>query len=163
MYDNGLGKRRQIFAIALIAAGVLGIATSKHHSSDLKSQPTAPVAVEPAAPVTPSGPPPKPLTDAELKRQEEQFHKEFEKKQERERIQYAKTMEEVLLLSGFSADVYASGPKHNHLTMKYIGVTKSLAFRFGQDQEKLMEMRNAGFTKFTMTDGYSDSWTWKLE
>jgi hypothetical protein len=55
--------------------------------------------------------------------------------------------------------VLTNGPKHTHLTYRYAGVTKSYVYRFTRDnKELLIGWRDLGFTKFTITDGYSNAW-----
>lgn len=114
----------------------------------------------------PIPPPPKPLTAAEIKQRQEQEKrrkKEAAQQGEQLRILYAKNLENNLLRNDFNVDVIAFGPQHTKLKMKWIGVNKSLAFRFTEEQQDMLrQMKNEGFTTFTMTDGYDDSWTWTL-
>lgn len=89
--------------------------------------------------------------------------KESAEAEEGLRLEYAKTVEESLLRSNMNVDVTAYGPQHKFLKLKWVLASKALAFNFSeQRQDMLSQMRQYGFTKFTITDGYDESWTWNL-
>lgn len=75
---------------------------------------------------------------------------------------YARTYEEHLLDKGINATVTASGPDLTRLTMKWILVSKVVAHQYAKG-DIIGEMRVAGFKRFTITDGYDESWTWRLD
>jgi hypothetical protein len=88
---------------------------------------------------------------------------ELDKENEQSRVAYAKFIEESLLREDMNVDVTAYGPKHKYMTLKWVLVSKATAFNFGeQRQDMLTQMRKIGFTKFRLTDGYDESWTWDL-
>jgi hypothetical protein len=88
---------------------------------------------------------------------------EADKAQEKARIAYAKFMENGFLRNNMNVDVFAHGPRHTHLTMRWVLASKALAFQFTeQEQDTLQSMTREGFKKFTISDGYNESWTWDL-
>lgn len=106
-----------------------------------------------------TAPPPKPLTPAEQKK----IDAEFEASKEPARVAYAKFTEDNLLAAGYNVDVVAYGPKHKYLKLKWILVSKVTAYQFSHDNSGMWQtMREAGFTKFAITDGYDETWTWDL-
>ena len=103
----------------------------------------------------------------EEKRQIEAEHKkaaaEQEAAEEQARMAYAKFMEESLLRKDMNVDVIAYGPKHKYMKLKWVLVSKAVAFNFGEQRGDLIkQMRDMGFSKFVLTDGYDESWTWDL-
>ena len=152
-----------------IALCVLGVAvrlvqvyvdTSNQHPQEQASPAAVATAKSDAAG------PPKPLSPAEQKKaatEQKKAAAEFEAVQEQVRVAYAKTMEDALLGSGYNVDVTAYGPRHKYLKLKWILVSKVTAYQFSHDQSSIWEaMRKASFTKFTITDGYDESWYWNL-
>lgn len=88
---------------------------------------------------------------------------EQDRQQEQVRNAYAKFLENNLLRNDINADVVAYGPKHKYLKLKWVLANKALAFNFTeQRQDLLRQMKSEGYTKFTITDGYEDSWEWNL-
>lgn len=75
---------------------------------------------------------------------------------------YAKLYEERLLDKGINATVTASGPDLTRLTMKWILVSKVVAHQYAQG-DIINEIQAAGFKRFTITDGYDETWTWTLD
>lgn len=74
---------------------------------------------------------------------------------------YAKTYEESLLDKGINATVTTSGTDATTLQMKWILVGKVLAHQYTKGSI-LGEMRNMGFRRFVITDGYDEAWSWDL-
>ena len=116
-------------------------------------------------PTVPS-PPPKPLTPAEKRKAEAEQRQAAllqDKADEQARIVYAKVMENRLLGAGYDVDMTAYGPKHKFLKLKWVLTNKVLAYQFSHSNSEMWgTMRNAGFAKFTITDGYDSSWYWDL-
>ena len=57
--------------------------------------------------------------------------------------------------------VTTSGENHTRLKLKWILVGRVLAHKLSQG-ETLATLRRLGFTRFTITDGYDDTWYWDL-
>lgn len=92
-------------------------------------------------------------------------------KQERENVAdleearkaYAKTLEKSLLDQDMDATVEAIGPQHTTLRITWVLATKLFAYKIAQqEQEGFEDMRELGFKKFIVFDGYDRSWTWGL-
>lgn len=125
----------------------------------IPSTPTPAVSAQPSLPL-------KSLSPAEkgaVAKAQKTAHAEAEKNEETVRIAYAKLIENNLLRNNMNVDVYSHGPKHSQLTMKWVLASKSLVFRFSEEQQDtLQQMKQVGFKKFTITDGYDQSWSWNL-
>lgn len=117
---------------------------------------------KPATPIVP----PKPPTKAELKAQAQERARQAKEQaitDETARVAYAKTMENLFLHDGMSVDVDAFGPKHTRIRLKYVLASKAMSYQITeQRQDILSQMKALGFTAFTLTDGYDESWTWHL-
>jgi leucyl-tRNA synthetase len=74
----------------------------------------------------------------------------------------AKSIENEMLDKGFNVDVSATGPDHTTLHLKYIFVSKVFAHQLSENGEFFEQLRAAGFKKLICTDGYDETWTWKL-
>lgn len=118
----------------------------------------APVAV--AKSVTPPAPVViKPKTRAELRKEAA----DKESLDETVRIAMAKVMENAYLAKGLNVDVNAIGSHHSVLRLKWILVSKVTAYQFTHDDpEMFTDLKNDGFKKFEITDGYDKTWTWDL-
>ncbi len=148
------------FIAVVFGLGLLGAIFGGHSSSSENS--TLPNTTSPSTQAV-SAKPVKLLTPAELEAARKRAAVANEHSQEQARIAYAKFMENNLLRANFNVDVVAYGPKHQYLEMKWVLASKSLAFNFTeQQQDALSQMKSEGFKKFTITDGYDESWTWTL-
>jgi hypothetical protein len=152
------------FGCVVAVLAMLGMLLNSSDSS--ASKPTiAKTAAKPYKPSLPE-PPPKPKTKAELKQEAAEQKRQAEeeaKNDEAIRVVMAKTMENTFLGKGFNVDVNAIGPHHTTLRLKWVLVSKVTAYQIAQDdQETLMSLKKAGFKKFTITNGYDESWTWTL-
>jgi len=150
--------------VVLIAIAVFVIIVQGHRNGSLSDSEPQPPSTEIPAPRQTEKPIEKPINKkaAALAAAKEAAQAEHDR--ERIRIAHAKLMENNLLGNGFNVDVIAGGPKHTHLTMKWILASKSLAFQFTeQQQDTLQQLKEEGFKRFTITDGYDQSWNWKLD
>lgn len=78
------------------------------------------------------------------------------------RDQMAKTVENSMLDEGYNVDVTAEGPDHTTLRLRWIFVSKVFAHQLSQRTEVFENARKIGFKKIVATDGYDETWTWKL-
>ena len=148
--------------LGLIVCGILvRLASFNSHSdtnqkSDFQKQQQAGQPTEELTPPTP----------AEQRKYDAQRKKdlaELDKENEPVRVQFAKFTEDSLLREGFDVDVTAYGPKHKFLKFRYVLASKSFVFNFNeQRQDMIATMKQEGFTKFSITDGYDANWTWDL-
>jgi hypothetical protein len=67
-----------------------------------------------------------------------------------------------ILDSGRNVDVTAEGPNHTTLRFKWIFVDKVFAHDFSKRTEVFDTARKEGFKKIVATDGFDETWTWKL-
>jgi hypothetical protein len=74
------------------------------------------------------------------------------------RIQFAKQYEQLMLEKGL--DVYASAVGNNNTTfrIKFILTSRPLVYKLINDASFTGQLRDLGFKKFIMTDGYNDTW-----
>lgn len=78
------------------------------------------------------------------------------------RKQFAKDYEYSLLEEGINATVTVHGSKATTLKLKWILVSKVVAHEMGKNTEFLQTLRDLGFKKFIITDGYYETWYWDL-
>lgn len=78
------------------------------------------------------------------------------------RQKIAETWETSLLDKGMSVDVTAEGKEKTTLKLKYVLVSKAFAHNLTKNGEFIQTLRNAGFKKLVMTDGYDDTWHLEL-
>jgi flagellar biosynthesis GTPase FlhF len=74
----------------------------------------------------------------------------------------AKTLETKMLDEGYDVDVSAIGKDHTTLHIKWILVSKVLAHQLSKEGEFFQNAREAGFKRIEISDGYDESWYWKL-
>lgn len=75
---------------------------------------------------------------------------------------YARLMEENFLRKGMDATVTAEGPQATTLRVRYILISRPLIFKLQEDGSFVSGVRDAGFTKLIMTDGYDKTWSWNF-
>jgi flagellar biosynthesis GTPase FlhF len=80
-----------------------------------------------------------------------------------ERTLFAKTMENNLLHQGLSVDVLAIGKDNTTLHIKWVLVSKALAYQLSEKGEILESARKIGFRRVEITDGYNETWYWNLK
>jgi hypothetical protein len=85
-----------------------------------------------------------------------------EQQGERRRHDYARELERRML--GQGSDVYVSLTGRNGTTMRmrWILVSRPLAYQIGEDGTILQRLRELGFRRFEITDGYDQTWYWNL-
>ncbi len=74
---------------------------------------------------------------------------------------YAEIVENGLLSKGFNVDVTVSGPANTTLRIKWVLVSKVTAYEFANG-EYISTLKQHGFKRFVLTDGYDETWTWNL-
>ena len=74
----------------------------------------------------------------------------------------AKTLEDNLLDEGYNVDVRAIGNDHTTLHIKWILVSKALAHQLSNQGDFFRNARSVGFKRVEITDGYDETWFWKL-
>jgi hypothetical protein len=79
------------------------------------------------------------------------------------RVGLAKTFENQMLDGGYNMDVTAEGPRHTVLRIKWILADKVLVRALSKKGEMFSNARDAGFKSVVLTDGYDETWTWKLD
>ena len=152
-------RRRRLFlgmvSVGLLMLVVLILAVSK----DTDSAPQHPSISANKAATLPLSPLPKPKTQAQLLKEAA----DNESLDETTRVAAAKVMENSLLDKGLDVDVNATGIHHKTLRLKWILVSKVTAYQFARDGgETFANLKDAGFTKLVITDGYDESWSWNL-
>ena len=75
----------------------------------------------------------------------------------------AQMLENSLLEAGYNVDVRAIGKDHNTLQVKWIFVSKSLAYQLSQQGRIFDNARSVGFKRVEITDGYDETWRWNLD
>lgn len=75
----------------------------------------------------------------------------------------AKTMEDQMLDKGYNVDIKAVGPDHTVLQIKWILVSKALAYQFSKQGDMFDSARKIGFKRIEITNGYDETWYWKLD
>lgn len=73
---------------------------------------------------------------------------------------YARELEHRLLDEGMNVTVTTSGRHATTLRVEYILVSKVWAHKLGNDGKTIPTIRNMGFEKFILTDGYDETYTW---
>lgn len=78
------------------------------------------------------------------------------------RIQFAQQYEQLMLGKGL--DVYASAIGNNNTTfrIKFILTSRPLVYKLINDASFTGQLKDLGFKKFIMTDGYNDTWNTDL-
>jgi hypothetical protein len=71
-------------------------------------------------------------------------------------------LERMYLDKGMDVTVSVFGTNATTLKIKWILVSKVTAHQFSQDHEFFQMLREKGFKKFIITDGYNDTWSWTL-
>jgi len=79
------------------------------------------------------------------------------------RIELAKTLENKMLDQGFNVDVSAIGKDQTVLHIKWILVGKALAHNISKQGDFFSNARQVGFKRIEITDGYDETWWWKLD
>jgi hypothetical protein len=75
----------------------------------------------------------------------------------------ATTLENRLLDEGYNVDVKAIGKDHTVLHLRWILVSKVLAHQLSEEGTFFSNARSVGFKKVEITDGYDETWYWKLD
>lgn len=78
------------------------------------------------------------------------------------RRKFASSYESSLLDQGIDATVTVSGRHATTLRLKWILVNRVLAHQFSQKADLFTNLRNMGFTRLEITDGYDASWYWNF-
>ena len=76
---------------------------------------------------------------------------------------FAKELENHYLDKGINADVTTSGPDKANLHIKWALVSKVAAHQLGKNGEFWKSMRQLGFKKVILTDGYDESFSWTVK
>lgn len=79
------------------------------------------------------------------------------------RIVTAKQMENKMLSQGFDMTFKVSGKGNTILTIEYILMTRPVVYKIENETDLLETLRQAGFKKVVLTDGYDKRWwfTWE--
>jgi hypothetical protein len=75
-----------------------------------------------------------------------------------ERRAFAVTYERSLLGQGIDAHVTVSGKYDDVLNVKYILVSRPMAYQLSQSEEFIGGLRKLGFSRVNLEDGYDSSW-----
>ena len=78
------------------------------------------------------------------------------------RKKFAKDYEYSLLDEGIEATVTVHGSKATTLKVRWILVSKVIVHEYNKNPEFFQSLRDLGFKKFILTDGYDFSWVWDL-
>jgi hypothetical protein len=72
---------------------------------------------------------------------------------------FAETTEHVYLSLGRDVHMAARGPEADTLYMKYVLLGRPDAYQFSTDHELMGNLKNLGFRKAILTDGYETTYT----
>lgn len=75
---------------------------------------------------------------------------------------YANRLEANYLDNGMDVHVRVQGKKKDSITLKYVLFSRPAVHKIHQDGKLLEEMRQLGFRKAVLADGYDTSWTFDL-
>lgn len=79
------------------------------------------------------------------------------------RVNYAKDLENRLLDQGMNATAIATGKDNTTLHIKWILAGRVLAHQMSKESSIFANAREMGFRRIEITDGYDESWYWKLD
>jgi hypothetical protein len=97
-----------------------------------------------------------------LDRLEQQLNQKRKKALVQARKEFAKQYEYGLLEQGMNVTVTTHGDRATTLKVKWILVSRVTAHEMSKDAEFFQTLRDLGFKKFIITDGYDESWYWDL-
>jgi hypothetical protein len=80
-----------------------------------------------------------------------------------QRRQLARQLETSYLDQGINATVTTQGREAKTLHIEWILVSKVAAHQLSKNTELFAQLRNAGFARVELSDGYDDEWYWKLD
>jgi tetratricopeptide (TPR) repeat protein len=100
--------------------------------------------------------------EREARRTAAEAEKEARKLAASIRKEYGKTLEIHYLDQGLDIRVSVYGPENTYIKLTYVLFTRVWAHEFAKG-DIMTEMRNLGFKKVTLSDGYSDYWYWNLD
>jgi hypothetical protein len=72
---------------------------------------------------------------------------------------FAKTTEKAYLSQGMDVYISVSGVDATTIKMKYVLIGRPAAYKLSNDSRLIGNLRNMGFRKMILTDGYDDTWT----
>lgn len=105
-----------------------------------------------------------------IAKEKEKLAKEEKLAAEKERLakiearkEFADKLEYIYLDKGMDVTVTVSGSDATTLKIKWILISRVTAHEFGQDTELLQLLRECGFKKLILTDGYNATWRLDLE
>jgi phosphosulfolactate synthase (CoM biosynthesis protein A) len=78
------------------------------------------------------------------------------------RVELAKTIENKMLDEGLNVEVSAIGSDQTVLRIKWILVSKVVAHQLAKEAGFFSNARELGFKRIEITDGYDETWWWKL-
>jgi hypothetical protein len=79
------------------------------------------------------------------------------------RQEYARTIETQLLDKGLDVTANTYGPKHTTLRLRYVLAGRVFVHQLGKNEEMFRTLREFGFRKLVVTDGYDFTATWDLQ
>lgn len=79
------------------------------------------------------------------------------------RVAFAKTVENQMLEQGWDFDVVATGASHMTLRMTWPLASKVAVHQISQNTQMFETARELGFRRMELTDGYDQTWSWKLQ
>lgn len=79
------------------------------------------------------------------------------------RRQFASALERNYLSQGMDVTVRTSGQNATTLRVTWILVSRPMAYQLSDSPELFSNLRNQGFRRFEISDGYDHSWYWKLD
>ena len=98
-----------------------------------------------------------------LKREVDRRNKEIERLSKiAAREVFAKQLERTYLDKGLDVYVSLEGPEKTTLTLKFALFSRPLVHQFANDAHAIAALRQAGFKKVRLTDGYNQAWTLDL-
>jgi hypothetical protein len=80
-----------------------------------------------------------------------------------QRKQFAAKLENDYLDQGLDITVSATGSQSTVLRLKWILVSRVMAHQFSKNAELFANLRDAGFSRLVITDGYDETWYWDIK
>jgi hypothetical protein len=131
-----------LFFLIIVGVLVVGNALTKSHEPKTTGSVsnTSPNAAAPAMPAAPS--------PEERRAARQRFAEEYEKK---------------MLTKGMDFTVRATGPQRRTLDMKWILVSRPLAYQLSQDQEVVENLQQMGFRRVIIGDGHDERYSFTID
>jgi len=79
-----------------------------------------------------------------------------------QRVTYAQTLEKEYLKQGMDIYITVSGADNTTIRLKYVLMSRPIVYQLTSDEDAMNALRQQGFKKLILTDGYDSTWTYDL-